>query len=130
MAFNNSHTLSFLAASTSGIGVSLRVKLDASCNLVLAGAEDAEIGYTTNNASTNRQPVAVRMANSPGSVEVAAAGVITKGVPVFRAAGGKVAASGAAGQPAIGIALTPAGGDGHIIEMLLTNQVLVVEVEV
>ena len=111
--------MSFLPDSSGGIGPNLRVKLTANRTVALAGADDATHGITQSLASNGSQSVLVRLANSPGSVEATASAAITAGALCYPAANGKVRPEGVEEAAApIGLALTAAGGDGHVFEML------------
>jgi len=104
---------SFLAASSSGVGANLRVKLTANKTVEPAGASDTEIGVTDFKVNDEKTPVKVRLTNGGGSVEVIAGGAITAGSIVKRAANGKVTADGAGSN--YGIAYGSATADGDYV---------------
>ena len=75
--------------------------------------------------------VSIAPINKEGTVEICAAGAITKGVDVYAAADGKVQALpvAAATYRHIGIAMAAASGDGSIIEVLLNDTISTETVE-
>ena len=84
-----------------------------------ATSTDNPIGVTKLNAKDG-DDVSIAPINKEGTVEICAAGAITKGVDVYAAADGKVQALpvAAATYRHIGIAMAAASGDGSIIEVL------------
>lgn len=98
----------------------LRVKRDATYGLVVAGAEDRELGtlahrhiVTGLGASEN---AAVVLPNAPGTVKMVAADAITQWADVYGAAAGKI--DDVINGNRIGIALEAATADGDYIEIL------------
>lgn len=106
---------SFIAAST--IASFLRVKYVSGNQCDLAGATDNEVGVSTGDKTSNAvgTPVPVQLTSEPGSVFLTAAGAITEGALVYRAASGKVAATG---TELYGVALEAAGANNDVIEVL------------
>jgi multidrug efflux pump subunit AcrA (membrane-fusion protein) len=84
-----------------------------------ATATDIPLGVTRLNAKTG-EDVSIAPINLEGTVEITAAGAISRGADVYAAAEGKIQAlPGAAGTyRKIGQALQAASGDGSIIEVL------------
>jgi hypothetical protein len=93
----------------------LRVKLSAGV-LAVAGADEADIGVMDRPAFAANDSVAVRLPHAPGTVNMVASEAISQYSNVYGAAGGKVADT--TSTQFIGVALTAAGGDGSIIEVL------------
>ena len=90
----------------------LRVKTTGA--LVVATASDVELG-TMDIAATAAGPATVRLRTAQGTRKMVALVAITKGDPVYAAAGGKVAASGSV---YVGTALEAATADNDVIEVL------------
>lgn len=99
--------------SSTAIGQFLRVRNPAS--IALAGANDVSLGTMEASTQTTDTSATVRMANSAGTRCMVANGAIAVGSPVFAAASGKVASTGAIYE---GIALEAASADGDVIEVL------------
>lgn len=91
------------------------VKLNSSGAIVYADAGDDWIGATT-MAIPNAEYVAVRLRNKEGTIELVAAGTISKAANVFGTADGKISAT--PNGKRIGIALAAATA-GAVIEVLL-----------
>lgn len=106
---------SFVAASSSGIAGDIRVKLNSSRKLEVAGASDIEIGVTDYETTNGTQVVKVNLTNGGGSFDVVAGGAVAIGAIVKRAANGKVTTDGAGSN--FGIALGSAAADGDVIEV-------------
>ena len=116
MGFVESNTRTFEAGAA--IGRHLRVKL-TSGTLAVAGATDTEEVGTMNEASFAAGEVkAVRLRSAMGTAEMVAAGSITVGSEIFTAASGKVSTTQATNAVRVGVALTAAGADGDVIEVL------------
>lgn len=99
-----------------------RVKISAGTvtvppQVVVAGAGEPHIGVTEYAVGIG-EPVAVKLANQPGTflVQCAVGAAIVSGTRLYGAADGRVAATPVSGAPSIGIAMQP-GVDGQIIEM-------------
>jgi hypothetical protein len=92
----------------------LRVKTTGA--LAVAGATDVELG-TMEIPATAAGPATVRLRNAPGTAKMVANAAITAGLPVYAAAGGKVAPSGTV---IVGTALEAATADLDVIEVLRT----------
>jgi len=88
------------------------VKIDTGA-VVVAGAGEAGIGFAMASAASG-DPVAVQVGRP--TVKAIAAAAISAGAAVYAAASGEVSTS--ANGNAIGLALTAAGADGDIIEVL------------
>lgn len=99
------------------IAANTRVKLSSS-KLAEAGATEEEVGVTTRATFADGDKVAVRLRNGAGTVKMIAAGEIAADAIVYTAASGKVNDVQASGAVRRGIALTAAGADGDIIEVL------------
>ncbi len=102
----------------------LRVKYDATYGLVVAGAEDVELGTTNTTHVVDgvgaSSVASVVDAKAPGTVKMVAAGAFDYGATVYGAANGKV--DDVANGNVIGIALQAASGDGAVVEVLRTKQ--------
>lgn len=140
MSFARSAEYTFLSSpDVPGIGLGIRVKLDAATGFILpAEAEDIEVGVVENSnenapvASYNpdgtvaanngsKRPLRVRLWNAPGTTDVATTGAIEAGERVKRAAGGRVARWDApldAEVAPYGFAMGPAVAPFDIIEVL------------
>lgn len=96
-----------------------RVKLSSGVagQVEYADAADDFIGVTL-DAAASGSPVAVKMKNGPGTVEVEAAGAITVNATIYGAADGKVQTS-STGNDKFGKALEEASGDGAVIEAVI-----------
>lgn len=93
----------------------LRVKL-SSGELVVAGAEDREIGTLDQRVLAADDPAAVVPRAVDGTVMMVASAAISQYAKVYGAASGKV--SSTANSNFIGIAMESASGDGSQIEVL------------
>ena len=92
-----------------------RVKLSTLVGEVeYADAADDFIGVTE-DAAAIQTPVAVKLHNAPGTVEVECAGAILVNTTIYGAADGKVA-SASTGTDKFGKALEAGSGDGAVIE--------------
>lgn len=106
--------------ATGAIGLHLRVMLNASMELAIAGVGatdfNNEIGTTEKQAFAAGERITVRNRNAEGTRKCVADGVVAARAVVYGAAGGKVGTtvSGAVW----GIALEAAAADGDIIEVL------------
>lgn len=93
-----------------------RVTLNTSTGkLLVAGATDTAIGVTERPAFADGDFIAVRLTTAQGTCKVVANAAITKGDPVYAAADGEIAPSGAV---MFGYAIEAATADGDIIEVL------------
>lgn len=90
----------------------LRVKTTGA--LVVATATDVELG-TMDTPAVAAGPCTVRLRTAQGTRKMVASVAITKGNPVYAAAGGKIAATGSV---FVGTALEAAGADNDVIEVL------------
>lgn len=106
---------SFVAASSSGIAGYIRVKLNSSRKLEVAGASDIEIGVTDYATKDGTTPAKVYLTNGGGSFDVVAGDAVAFGAVVKRAANGKVTTGGTGAN--FGIALGSAAADGDVIEV-------------
>ena len=93
------------------------VKLTAS-GVQPCGAGELPLGVTETGARMADEPVAVRMLNTPGSVEVLASAAVTVGQLLTSGAGGSVVPQSGV-NPIVGLALT-AVDSGGIVEMMPT----------
>ena len=91
------------------------VKLTAS-GVQPCGAGELPLGVTETGARMADEPVAVRMFNTPGSVEVLASAAVTVGQLLTSGAGGSVVPHSGV-NPIVGLALT-AVDSGGIVEMM------------
>ena len=82
------------------------------------GAGELPLGVTETGARMADEPVAVRMLNTPGSVEVLASAAVTVGQLLTSGAGGSVVPQSGV-NPIVGLALT-AVDSGGIVEMMPT----------
>jgi hypothetical protein len=115
--FNETGIHTFTAGGA--IAQHLRVKLSAG-KLAVAGATDGpgvELGTMEEASSADGDVRAVRARNHQGSRKMVADAAVVAGAQVFTRANGKVGAT-SAGAFREGIALTAAGGDGELIEVL------------
>ncbi len=95
-----------------------RVKLSSTAEQVeYADKNDDFIGVTL-EAAASGSPVAVKMHNTPGSVEVEASAAITVNSTIYGADDGKVSNS-STGADKFGKALEEASGSGAIIEAVI-----------
>lgn len=98
----------------------LRVKRDVTHGLVVAGAEDRELGtlqqrHIVSGLGTSEN-AAVVLPNAPGTIKMVAAGAIDQWADVYGAAAGKI--DNVINGNRIGIALVAATADGDQIEVL------------
>ena len=84
-----------------------------------AAGTDNPVGATKLNAKSG-DDVSIHPMNKEGTMEICAAGAISRGADVFAAADGKIQAlpAGAGTYRRIGMAMAAASGDGSIIEVL------------
>lgn len=96
-----------------------RVKLTAGTaeQVEYADAADDFVGVTL-AAAASGSPVAVKLKNAPGTVEIEAAGVITVNNTIYGAADGKVSMA-STGNDKFGKSLEAASGDGAVIESII-----------
>ena len=105
---------------TQALAPNLRVKLDATYGLELAGATDSEVGVVgqrhlvTGLGANTMAPVI--LPNAPGTLIMVAAGDFAAGSTVYGAAGGKI--DNVENGCPIGIALEASGADGDEVEVL------------
>jgi hypothetical protein len=108
------------AALTSAVAHTARLRVEYAAGLVVvADATSAGIGTVKYNTAAG-DPVGVALMNKPGTHEMVASEAIADGADVYAAAGGKVCALPVAAGTyyKVGIALSAAGEDGDIIEVL------------
>jgi len=101
--------------ASAAIAEFLRVKLNSSGQLAVAGANDLGIGFTEDEAFAALDQVGVCLHSKQGTSWGLASGSITVGARVYPAAAGKVSASGS------GMPIWIAGqtvGDGEIVELI------------
>jgi len=106
---------SFVAATSSGIAANVRVKLNGSNKLELAGALDRAIGVTLTKSADGTTPVPVKLVNAPGSFEVVSNAAFAVGNLVKSGADGKVAPNSAATGHEFGIAFSSSTGAGDVV---------------
>lgn len=107
----------FVAAAA--MAACLRVALNASGQVALAGAEEIDIGTTEQRALSALDSVSVALNNAEGTRYMTASAAITALAQVYGAASGKISAT-PNGNP-IGYALEAASGDGSVIEVFPTK---------
>lgn len=118
MSFNEG--IKAFTAGTGGVPANCLVQLSSGTVVVnTATATHIPIGVTLYAASAG-EPVAVKLLNHPGTVEVVAAGALAAGAIAYAAADGEVSAipvtSGTYRK--IGVALEAATADQDVIEIL------------
>jgi hypothetical protein len=106
---------SFVAATSGGIAANVRVKLNSSNKIELAGASDIAIGVTMTKSTDGVTPVGVKLKNAPGSFEVVASGAFAAGVVVKSAADGKVVSGGAGHDFGIAFGSSTAANDVVVV---------------
>lgn len=99
----------------------LRVTLNSSGKVAVAGIADYGIGTLERAAFDADEPVAVRLWSAAGTRKMIAAGALTAGDPVFTVAGGKVGDTAATAYR-VGVALHDVAADGDIVEVLVCQQ--------
>ena len=118
MQINATPIVSFGASAA--LAPNLRVKYDGTYGLVVAGANDAELGTLKARHIVSglgaSEKAAVVVPNAPGTVKMVAAAAITQWNPVYAAASGKI--DDVATGIYIGIALEAVTADGDYIEVL------------
>ena len=82
----------------------------------LCGIAERGIGVATRNGAVG-DVMAVALHSKPGTVKVVASAAIAVDAIVYTAASGKVGASASTAFP-IGIAMTAAGADGDVFEIM------------
>lgn len=105
--------------NNAAIGRYLRVKLTGGF-IAVADADDRDLGTLEGSSLATDPVVAVIPDNAEGTRKCVAAGAIAQYAEVFKAAGGKVDASGTVEY---GVALEAASGDGSYIEVLRFNEI-------
>jgi hypothetical protein len=106
----------FTAGGT--IGQYLAVKMDGTTakQVVVSAAEgDTTVGASMTSAVATEK-VTVQIA---GIAKLTASAAINSGAEVEAGSGGKIATAGGAGGNSLGVAITAAGADGDVIEVLL-----------
>lgn len=93
-----------------------RVKLNSDLEVVYADATETSIGVTQ-DAAADGEPIPVALKNYPGTVEIEAAGAITKANKVYGADDGKISET-STGNEKVGHAFEDASGTGAVIEVL------------
>ena len=112
----NEGVKTFTAAEA--LAAARRVKLSTLVGEVeYADAADDFIGVTE-DAAAIQTPVAVKLKNAPGTVEIEAAEAILVNTTIYGAADGKVAAA-STGNDKFGKALEAASGNGAVIEAVI-----------
>lgn len=96
------------------LAANLRVKYPSG-TLALAGASDVAVGTVEVATFTGAVLCAVRLRSAQGTRKMVASEAITVGATVYAAASGKVASSGTVYE---GIAITAAGANGDVIEVM------------
>ena len=118
MSFNEG--IKAFTAGTGGVPANCLVQLSSGTVVVnTATSTHIPIGVTLYAASAG-DPVAVKLLNHPGTVEIVAAGAISAGAIAYAAADGEVSAVPVAAGTyrKIGIALEAATADQDVIEIL------------
>lgn len=98
----------------------LRVKLDSTGKVSLAGIADKDIGTLEQESFADGDVRAVRLSSAVGTRKCVAAAAITRGARVFTAAAGKVSNTAATAFQ-YGTALEAAAADLDVIEVLHTG---------
>ena len=106
---------SFVAATSGGIAANVRVKLNSSNKIELAGASDIAIGVTLTKSTDGVTPVGVKLKNAPGSFEVVAAAAFAAGTVVKSDANGKVVSGGAGHDFGIAFGSSTAANDVVVV---------------
>lgn len=101
---------------TSGSTMARYLRVMTASGVVVAGATDVELGVVMAVVTVSGDPADVLLASHEGTTPMVASAAITAGSRVYGAAGGKV--SSTANSNPIGIALTAAGADNDVIEVL------------
>lgn len=96
------------------------VKL-SSGTVVYADATDYPIGVTERAALTSGDPVAVRLANAAGTVELTASAAVTAGATLYGTNDGKVDDADPGSGKKVGMALEAATANNDIIECMLVQ---------
>ena len=89
--------------------------------VAVAGIGDTDVGILENNLVGNEKSVAVRLVSGEGTQKAIASKAIAAGVRVYTAASGKVSDTQGTGAYLRGIALTAAGADGDVVEIIPLN---------
>lgn len=103
-------------SASAALGINVRVKLDGSGQLALAGATEQEIGTTCERALAANDLVPVETLCPGKVVLMVAAGAFSAYANLYGAASGKVDDS--SNENFVGIALEAASGDGSIVRVL------------
>lgn len=103
---------------SAALGQHLRVNVNTSGQLTLAGIGDQDIGVTRNATFAVGDVVTVVERSKPGTHKAVANGAIDIGDLVFTAADGKVSASQGVGAFLRGKAISAAGADNDILEVM------------
>ena len=99
------------------LGINLRVKLDGSGKLTLAGDTDTELGTLEKEAFKDGDVVPVRLRNAQGTVKMIGNEAIAAEAEIFTAAAGKVSDTQGSGSR-VGIALEAIAVDTEVFEVL------------
>ena len=95
-----------------------RVKLEAAGTVVTAGLAEKEIGTATREAFASGDVIDVQLTSAAGTCKMVAIEALAVAAPVYTEAAGKVQDTAQATAFLVGTALTAAGADGDIIEVL------------
>jgi len=117
MQQNMTGVFSLPCSQPANVAAYLRVKIDNSLGLALAGVADREIGVLANTfvaVGLGSSKYATVCGTNAGQAKYTASGAITKYAPCFAGANGKVAATGTL---FIGYTLDTATADGDVIRV-------------
>ena len=100
------------------IGKYIRVKLNGSGKLAVAGLTDRAIGVTCDETFAADENVTVALMSKQGTMKMTAGAAITEGAVVYGLASGKIDDADGGSAVIHGVALEAAAADGDIIEVL------------
>ena len=106
--------------ASAAIAKFLRCKLHSVSGEIIVAGDEAFIGEIDQPALAAGDPVVVYDKRAPGSHIFVAGGAIAWGAQVTTAAAGKVV-TGTGGVVDLGVCISPASGDGALVEVLPHN---------
>jgi hypothetical protein len=98
-----------------------RVKVASDGTVAAAGLAEKEIGTAQNAAFASGDIVNVKLSSAPGTHKMIAKEAIAIGARLYTEAGGKIQDTAETTSFQVGIALTAAGAENDIIEVLYNN---------